>query len=892
MKLKYTLSVFVLIALFFTGYSQPQAVTFNYTGSVQTWTVPPCVFTINVIVAGAKGGGANGGSGARISAPLNVTPGQILNIYVGGMGTQGNASGGWNGGGTGFASNNGNVAYSSWGGGGASDIRIGGVALANRVIVGGGGGGRSGGSSPVCGGASNCNNGAAGCNTYGQGGQGGTQVAGGAGGTPWAGTPPGGSPGTLGNGGQAGLWQTASGGGGGGGYYGGGGGGNDGCCTGANGGGGGGAGSSLVPAGGTCLAANNTNHGYVTINFQAGGINVTATNGGPYCAGNTITLSATAGATTYSWTGPNGFTSNLQNPTIPNATPLDSGTYTLNYTTPNCNGTATTLVVVNTPINPIFSAIPPICNNGAVPGLPAGSNNNPSITGTWSPQVISSAIVGTQTYVFTPSPNFCANPANLNVTILPNEVPTFNQIMPLCINDNPPALPNPSTNPTAYTGTWSPPNVVTSSAGIFTYNFTPTAGQCAVPTTMDITVLNYTNPTFQQIGPLCQFTTGVNLPLSSTNVVPINGTWSPPNINTQVPSTNVYNFTPAPFQCAATGTMTITINPLIIPQFTQLPLVCQGDVPPTFPLVSNNNPGIVGTWNPPTIDGLTPDTVTYFFTPGPNQCADSVTMDVTVVPAMPPAFVADTLSGCNPLMVNFSTVPIPNANYSWVWNGNQIGIGSQIDYMFTSAGCHDITLNYELFGCLETTTYASYICMENYPNTTFTANPNVLSSTSETINFTNTTMGGVSYVWDYGDSQTSTVFEEEHFYNGITENILVSLTATTLLGCATTYEVSLPVISDPIYYVPNSFTPDEDEHNQLWYPVFTTGFDPYNFNLSVYNRWGEVIWESNDASKGWDGSYGTDGRMVQAGMYTWIIRYSNKETDEKKVITGFVNVLR
>jgi hypothetical protein len=125
-----------------TSYGQASTITFNYTGAMQTWTVPPCVFTINVIVAGAKGGGANGGSGARISAPLNVTPGQILNIYCGGMGTQGNASGGWNGGGTGFASTNGNVAYSSWGGGGASDIRIGGTALVNRVIVGGGGGGK------------------------------------------------------------------------------------------------------------------------------------------------------------------------------------------------------------------------------------------------------------------------------------------------------------------------------------------------------------------------------------------------------------------------------------------------------------------------------------------------------------------------------------------------------------------------------------------------------------------------------------------------------------------------------------------------------------------------------------------------------------------------------
>jgi gliding motility-associated-like protein len=409
---------------------------------------------------------------------------------------------------------------------------------------------------------------------------------------------------------------------------------------------------------------------------------------------------------------------------------------------------------------------------------------------------------------------------------------------------------------------------------------------------MDITVLNYTEPTFQQIGPLCQFTQGVTLPGSSTNIVPITGSWNPAIINTNVPGTVFYHFTPDPFQCADSASMYITIDPLNIPQFTQMPLVCQGDVPPAFPLVSNNNPGIVGSWNPPTIDSSLPGTFTFDFTPNPNQCADSISMNVIVVPSVPPVFQADTLSGCNPLMVNFNTVPVPGASYVYTWNGNTIGTTPSTDYMFTAAGCHTITLQYNLQGCLETTTYTDYICMENYPNTTFTANPNVLSSTSETINFTNTTLGAISYVWEYGDGQTSTVFEEPHFYNGITENMLVSLTASTALGCATTYELSLPVISDPIYYVPNTFTPDQDEHNQTWFPVFTTGFDPYNFNLKIFNRWGELIWESNSAEGRWDGTYGTDGRKVQAGGYTWVIKYSNKETDEKKVVSGTVNVLR
>ena len=102
MKLR-LLTLLFLGSLFNSLYSQ--TINFTYTGSVQTWIVPPCVTSINVVVAGAKGGGNTGGNGARITSTLNVTPGQTLNIYVGGMGTCGNNSGGWNGGGTGHAYN-------------------------------------------------------------------------------------------------------------------------------------------------------------------------------------------------------------------------------------------------------------------------------------------------------------------------------------------------------------------------------------------------------------------------------------------------------------------------------------------------------------------------------------------------------------------------------------------------------------------------------------------------------------------------------------------------------------------------------------------------------------------------------------------------------------------
>ena len=198
----------------------------------RAWVVPAGVTSIQVDCRGARGGtgGAAGGNGARVQTTLSVIPGQALYIYVGGAG--GNRSvgapgaGGWNGGGTGGT---GGSSRGGGGGGGVSDIRSGGTALTNRVVVAGGGGagGGRGGWNGGAGGYPNGSNGGAGYP-----GLGGTQSAGGAG-------DGGGTDGGLGYGGGGGGGSSYGGGGGGAGYYGGGGGG-----RGSSYGGGGGGGSS------------------------------------------------------------------------------------------------------------------------------------------------------------------------------------------------------------------------------------------------------------------------------------------------------------------------------------------------------------------------------------------------------------------------------------------------------------------------------------------------------------------------------------------------------------------------------------------------------------------------------------------------------------------------
>ncbi|MFY8138271.1 MAG: hypothetical protein ACOVMR_09195 [Flavobacteriales bacterium] len=275
-------------------------------------------------------------------------------------------------------------------------------------------------------------------------------------------------------------------------------------------------------------------------------------------------------------------------------------------------------------VTPTFAQLGPFCQNSSAPGLPTTSNEG--IIGTWSPASISTATAGTFTFTFTPNPGQCALPTTMDITIDPEITPAFAAIPNICQNSTAPTLPTTSTN--GVTGTWSPATINTAVAGTVTYTFTPTAGLCAVPVTLDITIDPEITATFAQLGPLCQNSTAPALPTTSQNG--ITGTWSPSAINTSVSGTFTFTFTPDPGQCALGTTMTIVIDTEITPVFTQLGPYCQNAAAPTLPTVSNN--GITGAWSPSTVDTATPGTVTYTFTPDPGQCAIPTTMVIVINP--------------------------------------------------------------------------------------------------------------------------------------------------------------------------------------------------------------------------------------------------------------------
>jgi gliding motility-associated-like protein len=118
----------------------------------------------------------------------------------------------------------------------------------------------------------------------------------------------------------------------------------------------------------------------------------------------------------------------------------------------------------------------------------------------------------------------------------------------------------------------------------------------------------------------------------------------------------------------------------------------------------------------------------------------------------------------------------------------------------------------------------------------------------------------------------------------------VQLIAYTDFGCSDTASQAVLVNQPLIYYVPNTFTPDGDDYNQLFKPIMTEGIDIYGYNLLIFNRWGEILFESNDYEFGWDGTYG--GKVVADGTYIWKIRYNVIGVDKPQEMMGHLNLLR
>lgn len=340
----------------------------------------------------------------------------------------------------------------------------------------------------------------------------------------------------------------------------------------------------------------------------------------------------------------------------------------------------------------------------------------------------------------------------------------------------------------------------------------------------------------------------------------------------------------------------ITIDPLPVPiNAGPDQTICEGDM---ITLVPVNPIGAILTWDPVEAAGpfIPAATQTYTVTANFNGCTN--TDEVTVIVEAPPvvSFVADVLAGCEPLTVTFmntSTAASGIVSCDWLMNGAFLsGCGPTV-YTFPQGGLYDVTLTTSSgTGCVNSITYSDYIYVEETPIADFSVSADQLSTLETQVEFFNSSVGSVNYIWDFGDGSEFSYLEDptHDFPTSDGGSYSVELFALSPLGCIDSTSLTISVDVELLYFVPNSFTPDGDAFNQTFQPVFTAGFDPYDFNMKILNRWGEIIWESNDATVGWDGTYG--GEIVADGTYTWLIEFKTAYSDERKTVNGHVSIIR
>jgi gliding motility-associated-like protein len=278
-------------------------------------------------------------------------------------------------------------------------------------------------------------------------------------------------------------------------------------------------------------------------------------------------------------------------------------------------------------------------------------------------------------------------------------------------------------------------------------------------------------------------------------------------------------------------------------------------------------------------------------------------MNVVLSPEIYPALTSDVVDGCYPLTVvltNDSNTPLNIANSTWIFTddnvSNNVVGGSELTHTFQDPGVYDVSLHVvSNEGCEYDTTYSQYYDVYDHPDANYTYSTIPLTVYDSEANFTDYSTGDpVQWAWNFGTGATpltSTVQNPVIEYpEGVAAVYPTSLQVWNEFGCFDILEGQVEVINDVTCFAPNIFTPDGDEFNETW-RVFISGIDIYDFHVTMFNRWGEVVWESYDATAEWDGSYASDG-TIQDGSYVWILHAKDSYNDKKYEFNGTVTIVR
>ena len=356
-------------------------------------------------------------------------------------------------------------------------------------------------------------------------------------------------------------------------------------------------------------------------------------------------------------------------------------------------------------------------------------------------------------------------------------------------------------------------------------------------------------------------------------------------------------------------TICVNINPPIIVTASGIDSICSGDqnLLESSAIGGNSGPYNYSWSTQGTALGTTEDiTVSpivqteYCVTISDNCETTPVTECVTInmYPQPIPLFTSDINDGCYPIDVTFTNNTDIGSIGSVSWdfgNGNTSSQTTAVQSTFNQPICYDVSLTVTSpQGCSQSEINTAMICPFDYPTADFQLSPNPTNIFDTDIYFTNMSSEDVNnWQWDFGSetSPTSSMTENPTaiFPPNEPGTYPISLIVTNADGCRDTTENTLIVNSIFTLYIPNAFTPDGDGLNDEFY-VQGAAVSSDNFSLMIFNRWGELIFETTDLTAKWDGNI--KDKPLPIGSYAWKVNAKDIYTGQQHEYYGHVLIIR
>lgn len=358
-------------------------------------------------------------------------------------------------------------------------------------------------------------------------------------------------------------------------------------------------------------------------------------------------------------------------------------------------------------------------------------------------------------------------------------------------------------------------------------------------------------------------------------------------------------------ECSDTADIFVNIYPEVFADFDFVYDTCISG-PVTFTDMSSGEAGVIS-WNWDFADGSSStnkDPNHLYMTPGDlnvaltvmdnNGCENTHIEQISYYP-VPSLLVINpsTFQGCAPQPVLFDNLSFPiDSTYDILWDLGDGNTSEEIspEHIYEDPGTYSISVEITSpIGCYTERDFNNWVTVRPSPTAGFDCTPENPSNFNPIVDFLDQSLNASRWSWLFGDFGSS-IEQNPTFTFQDTGVIEIRQIVTHDSGCQDTAYKQVDIEPLVRYFIPNAFTPNEDGKNDTFFGKGILG-GIRNFNLNIWNRWGEMVFETQNPTEGWNGRLNNNGKHLQNGVFVYLATFDGPRNQQFKY-KGYVTLVR